>query len=142
MGTCAIITIEANNLIKSYHDRMPVIIKKEDMALWLDCTRDDSGQSVLPFFKADRAGRDRILSPPPTNNLCPPSDTKPQTWLGHAVMARKAVEENRTCAPGRNRTCDPRLRRPLLYPLSYWRIKPLRGERIRTSDFLLPKQAL
>ena len=26
------------------------------------------------------------------------------------------------CAPGRNRTCDQRLRRPLLYPLSYRRM--------------------
>ena len=33
------------------------------------------------------------------------------------------------CAPGRNRTCDQRLRRPLLYPLSYRRMGG-RGERI------------
>jgi hypothetical protein len=25
-------------------------------------------------------------------------------------------------APGRSRTCDPRLRRPVLYPLSYGRM--------------------
>jgi hypothetical protein len=28
-------------------------------------------------------------------------------------------------APGRNRTCDPRLRRPMLYPLSYGRVSSL-----------------
>ena len=26
-------------------------------------------------------------------------------------------------APGRSRTCDPRLRRPVLYPLSYGRVQ-------------------
>ena len=26
-------------------------------------------------------------------------------------------------APGRTRTCDPRLRRPMLYPLSYGRVR-------------------
>ncbi len=53
-------------------------------------------------------------------------------------------------APGRIRTCDPRLRRPLLYPTElralacYGRICHLpwfgRGRGIRTPDILLPKQ--
>jgi hypothetical protein len=41
-------------------------------------------------------------------------------------------------APRRTRTSDPRLRRPMLYPAELWARG--RGERIRTSDTLLPKQ--
>ncbi len=55
-------------------------------------------------------------------------------------------------APGRTRTCNPRLRRPMLYPveLRAHRCRPPvrvpaarkfgRGRRIRTADPLLPKQ--
>jgi putative SOS response-associated peptidase YedK len=50
IGTCAVITTEANALIKNIHPRMPVIIRKEDHALWLDLARDD-GQMLLPFLK-------------------------------------------------------------------------------------------
>ena len=69
-----------------------------------------------------------------------------------------------TGAPDRNRTCNHRLRRPVLYPLSYGRLLQLyrrprnrrilprkrqrrdcagtgRGRGIRTPDILLPKQA-
>ena len=42
-------------------------------------------------------------------------------------------------APTRARTWDPRLRRPMLYPAELWALG--RGERIRTSGILLPKQA-
>src|SRR5687768_8802487 len=47
--------------------------------------------------------------------------------------------------PGRARTCDPQLRRLLLYPAELrgrmgWKNEIGRGERIRTSDPLLPKQ--
>ncbi|MEN6375978.1 MAG: SOS response-associated peptidase [Smithella sp.] len=34
--TCTIITTEANELIQSIHDRMPVIVKKEFYNFWLD----------------------------------------------------------------------------------------------------------
>lgn len=61
-----------------------------------------------------------------------------------------------TCfgAPGRARTCNPRLRRPMLYPvelrapgITSSRLQPApfqddgRGREIRTPDILLPKQA-
>lgn len=51
-------------------------------------------------------------------------------------------------APGRARTCDPRLRRPMLYPAELRAHLTLflpgiggRGRGIRTPDILLPKQA-
>jgi putative SOS response-associated peptidase YedK len=36
ISTFAIITTEPNELLKSVHDRMPVILRKEDEDLWLD----------------------------------------------------------------------------------------------------------
>jgi putative SOS response-associated peptidase YedK len=36
LQTCAIITTEANELMAPIHNRMPVIIRPEDEALWLD----------------------------------------------------------------------------------------------------------
>ena len=51
--------------------------------------------------------------------------------------------------PGETRTHNPRLRRPVLYPVELRAVRravpeiqpPGRGERIRTFDILLPKQA-
>ncbi len=42
---------------------------------------------------------------------------------------------------GRSRTCDPRLRRPMLYPAELQAQNFGRGRGIRTPDILLPKQA-
>ena len=42
-------------------------------------------------------------------------------------------------ALGRTRTCDPRLRRPMLYPAELQALLG-RGRGIRTPDILLPKQ--
>lgn len=39
----AIITTEANDLMKPIHDRMPVILPKESWALWLDENVQDYG---------------------------------------------------------------------------------------------------
>ncbi len=36
LSTCTIITTESNALVASVHDRMPVILSGEAMALWLD----------------------------------------------------------------------------------------------------------
>ncbi|HVZ41208.1 MAG TPA: SOS response-associated peptidase [Candidatus Kapabacteria bacterium] len=34
--TCAIITVEANDLVRPIHDRMPAILHPEDLLVWLD----------------------------------------------------------------------------------------------------------
>ncbi|WP_224962850.1 SOS response-associated peptidase [Geomonas subterranea] len=34
--TCSILTTDANELMRSVHDRMPVILAPGDFALWLD----------------------------------------------------------------------------------------------------------
>jgi putative SOS response-associated peptidase YedK len=36
INSCAIITTEANTLMRTIHDRMPVILEKQDFAAWLD----------------------------------------------------------------------------------------------------------
>src|SRR3990172_1824766 len=50
-GTCASITTEANEIMKTIHDRMPVIIRQKDIDLWLDCTEENSEQRGLPLLK-------------------------------------------------------------------------------------------
>lgn len=36
VGTCTIVTTEANSLVAAFHDRMPVILSQEREAIWLD----------------------------------------------------------------------------------------------------------
>ncbi|WP_210497210.1 SOS response-associated peptidase [Microvirga antarctica] len=40
IDTAAIITTDANGVVGAIHDRMPVILSKEDMAAWLDPTNE------------------------------------------------------------------------------------------------------
>ena len=50
--TCTAITTEPNELMKSIHDRMPVILKREEEAAWLDPHNDDIdflGNMLKPF---------------------------------------------------------------------------------------------
>ncbi len=55
MATGAIITTEANDLIRPIHNRMPVILPKEHHAVWLDPTIEDEKLllSLLQPFGAD-----------------------------------------------------------------------------------------
>jgi putative SOS response-associated peptidase YedK len=52
-GACVILTTEANDLVREVHDRMPVIVRPEDFARWLD-----------PAFH-DAAGLRHVLAPFP-----------------------------------------------------------------------------
>lgn len=47
--SCAIITTEANSMLKTVHNRMPVIISKEDEAIWLNC-KDYNSDKLLPML--------------------------------------------------------------------------------------------
>ena len=38
LETCTLLTTEANELLASYHDRMPVILRPEDYEMWLDAS--------------------------------------------------------------------------------------------------------
>ena len=50
LTTCAIVTTEANELIKPIHDRMPVILQPQDERVWLDPKEHDP-QKVLPLLR-------------------------------------------------------------------------------------------
>lgn len=51
LHSCAIVTCEANEMIKPVHDRMPVILRREAESLWLDpaANRDDLAGALTPF---------------------------------------------------------------------------------------------
>jgi putative SOS response-associated peptidase YedK len=48
--SCTIITTAANELLKEVHERMPVILSRDDEALWLAPKTDDPGK-LLPLLK-------------------------------------------------------------------------------------------
>jgi putative SOS response-associated peptidase YedK len=48
--TCTIITTEANDLLRPFHDRMPVIAQAELMDLWLDPSVREK-EKLLPLLK-------------------------------------------------------------------------------------------
>lgn len=52
IGTCSIITVESNSLIKKFHDRMPVILDKEKIDIWIKKQNKDIDflQSFLKPF--------------------------------------------------------------------------------------------
>ena len=49
LKSCSIITTEPNGLMADIHNRMPVILKKEDEAQWLD--PEVSAEDLLPLLK-------------------------------------------------------------------------------------------
>ena len=53
--SCAIITTEANDLLRPIHDRMPVILPRDVEVFWLDRSIDDPGAlgSVLTSYADD-----------------------------------------------------------------------------------------
>ena len=55
LRTCAIITTEANELMAPIHNRMPVIIRPEDEALWLDAGVTDP-ERLQPLLVPYSAG--------------------------------------------------------------------------------------
>lgn len=55
INSCTIITTQANGLLLPIHDRMPVIVRREEEALWLDADREDreSFDPVLLPYSAE-----------------------------------------------------------------------------------------
>ena len=59
MRSCSILTTEANDLVSRIHDRMPVILRPEDEARWIDASVRDPAevQSMLtPYAASDMEG--------------------------------------------------------------------------------------
>jgi putative SOS response-associated peptidase YedK len=47
--SCTILTTEANDLMRPLHDRMPVILHREDYDRWLDTGLQDAGK-LMPLL--------------------------------------------------------------------------------------------
>jgi putative SOS response-associated peptidase YedK len=50
LETCTIITTDANELVRPYHERMPVILPPEAFASWLD-TSQQGPEQLLPLLR-------------------------------------------------------------------------------------------
>jgi putative SOS response-associated peptidase YedK len=48
--SCTIIVTDANELVHAIHDRMPVILQREDFAAWLDPANTDA-EGLLALLK-------------------------------------------------------------------------------------------
>jgi putative SOS response-associated peptidase YedK len=59
--SCTVITTQANDLMKPLHDRMPVILRHEDYALWLDPSAKDA--DMLRGLLRPYAGDDLVAYP-------------------------------------------------------------------------------
>jgi len=55
LSTCTIITTKPNELVADIHDRMPAILRREDISLWLNRERFDPDllQSLLVPYEAE-----------------------------------------------------------------------------------------
>lgn len=76
LETYAIITVGANELVKTYHPRMPAILKPEDEGKWLDPELRDTAR-LTRFLKPYAAGKMKahpvstlVNSPANNNPLC------------------------------------------------------------------------
>ena len=64
VNTCTIITTEPNELVRSIHDRMPVIIPKEKEAAWIDPLNRDR-ELLLSLLKPYPPDEMRVLESGP-----------------------------------------------------------------------------
>jgi putative SOS response-associated peptidase YedK len=74
LRTCAIITTESNELMAPIHNRMPVIIRPEDEALWLDPEVTEP-ERLQPLLRPYAAG-EMEASPVSTAINCPANDSE------------------------------------------------------------------
>lgn len=64
--TCTIITTEANEIMKEIHDRMPVILDKEEVSFWLN-TRQQDKENLLQILNP--LDNDKLYFYPVTKDL-------------------------------------------------------------------------
>ena len=93
--TCAIITTESNKELKTIHNRMPVIIRKNDYTLWLEAeniNRKEFRGMLRPYnipgleilqvgAKVNKPGYDKPDCMEPPGDICAKSENSCQTPL-------------------------------------------------------------
>jgi len=57
IATCTLLTTDANELVRLVHDRMPVLLRPQDIARWLD-PQTDSDELLAPFPAEEMRARD------------------------------------------------------------------------------------
>jgi len=65
--TCAILTTKPNELTATVHDRMPVILSRDDEAAWLDPGVDDAAK-LLPLLRSYPATEMEAVAANPAMN--------------------------------------------------------------------------
>ncbi len=55
LDTCTIVTTEANALLRPVHDRMPMIVRPQHYARWLDPANADVADLIVPYPSAAMA---------------------------------------------------------------------------------------
>lgn len=70
--TCTIVTTQANELIENIHERMPVILKKEDEKIWLD--REKYDQLKLQSLFTPNDSNEMLVYPVSTKVGSPKND--------------------------------------------------------------------
>ncbi len=86
-GAC-ILTTDANGLMASIHDRMPVILEREDFDAWLECDESD----VQTAARLMRPARDDVLEAWPIStdvNKVANDNAGVQTPIGPGGMHRE-----------------------------------------------------
>lgn len=100
VDTAAVLTTAANDDIAHVHDRMPVVIRPEDYARWLDCRtqepRDvaDLMQPMLPgFFEAvpvsDKVNKFENVGPELQERIDPAANASKPENANKAVPAER-----------------------------------------------------
>ncbi|MBK9209948.1 MAG: SOS response-associated peptidase [Anaerolineales bacterium] len=78
LRTCTIITTEPNELMSTLHNRMPVILDKQDYGAWLDAA-PQTPERLMPLIQPFPA--DRMSAHPVSTFVNSPSNDRPECIL-------------------------------------------------------------
>lgn len=88
--TCSMITTEPNELIRRFHDRMPVILPREKWDQWLSSTEDvNELKSLLTSYPSELMHEEIAQSPLKTEK--PPKEPKPRKKRNAADTQQKSL---------------------------------------------------
>ena len=75
--SCTFCTTDANELTQTIHDRMPVVLPRDQYALWLDPANDDAAalKSLLRPFPSEQ------MEMYPCRSFAKPPDDRSPQWI-------------------------------------------------------------